>query len=89
MTKLTGCSIIEARDAFASRIKEITETENIPITEAAGRVSASAADSGINIPAFDRSAMDGYAVKAEETVQLALDLDKIHIFDKDTEKAIR
>ena len=30
-----------------------------------------------------------YAVKAEETVQLALDLDKIHIFDKDTEKAIR
>ena len=66
MTKLTGCSIKEARDAFASRIKEIKETEEIHITEAAGRVSASAADSGINIPAFDRSAMDGYAVKAED-----------------------
>ena len=30
-----------------------------------------------------------YAIKADETARLALDLDKIHIFDKDTEKAIR
>ena len=73
MTKLTGCSIKEARDAFACRIKEIKETEEIHITEAAGRVSASAADSGINIPAFDRSAMDGYAVKAEDIKGAAMD----------------
>lgn len=41
--------------------------EPVPILEAAGRVLALDAVSMVNVPAFARSAMDGYAVIAEET----------------------
>jgi len=41
--------------------------EPVPILETAGRVLAQAAVSMVDVPAFRRSAMDGYAVIAEET----------------------
>ena len=40
---------------------------NVPIGDAHGRVLAEDVVSTLNVPAFDRSAMDGYAVRAEET----------------------
>ncbi|MCA9056666.1 MAG: molybdopterin molybdotransferase MoeA, partial [Planctomycetaceae bacterium] len=42
--------------------------EFIPLENAAGRILAEAVLAPIDVPAFDRSAMDGYAVHAEETV---------------------
>ena len=42
--------------------------EAVGLAEAHGRVLASAITSPINVPAFDRSAMDGFAVKSAETV---------------------
>lgn len=42
-------------------------TEDIPLTDAAGRVLAQDIVSTVNVPAFARSMMDGYAVHAEET----------------------
>jgi molybdopterin molybdotransferase len=41
--------------------------EAVTILEAGGRVLARDATAMVNVPAFDRSAMDGYAVIAEET----------------------
>jgi molybdopterin molybdotransferase len=41
--------------------------EPVPITEAAGRVLARDAVAAVDVPAFARSAMDGYAVRAEDT----------------------
>ena len=41
--------------------------ERVPLAEAAGRVVASAAVSAVDLPPFDRSAMDGYAVRAADT----------------------
>jgi molybdopterin molybdotransferase len=41
--------------------------ERVPIAEAAGRVAAAPARSAVDLPPFDRSAMDGYAVRAADT----------------------
>ena len=43
-------------------------SEFVSLTDAHGRVLASTITSPINVPAFDRSAMDGFALKSAETV---------------------
>jgi molybdopterin molybdotransferase len=45
----------------------ITRTERIATREAGGRVLAAAAVAAVDVPPFDRAAMDGYAVMAEDT----------------------
>jgi molybdopterin molybdotransferase len=42
-------------------------SEDVPLRDAAGRVLASAVVSDIDVPGFDRSTMDGYAVVADST----------------------
>lgn len=41
--------------------------ESVPVTAAAGRVLAEDVVSGVAVPAFDRAAMDGYALRGGET----------------------
>jgi molybdopterin molybdotransferase len=41
--------------------------ERVSLDEAAGRVAASPAVSAVDLPPFDRSAMDGYAVRSADT----------------------
>jgi molybdopterin molybdotransferase len=41
--------------------------ERVPLAGAAGRVVAEPAASAVDLPPFDRSAMDGYAVRAADT----------------------
>jgi molybdopterin molybdotransferase len=41
--------------------------ETVPVAETAGRALAEAARSAIDLPPFDSSAMDGYAVRAADT----------------------
>jgi molybdopterin molybdotransferase len=41
--------------------------ERVPLADAAERVAAEAALSAVDLPPFDRSAMDGYAVRAADT----------------------
>jgi molybdenum cofactor synthesis domain-containing protein len=43
------------------------ETEAVKLVEACGRVLAGDITSGVSVPPFDRAAMDGYAVVAEDT----------------------
>ncbi|MBW2623363.1 MAG: molybdopterin molybdenumtransferase MoeA, partial [Deltaproteobacteria bacterium] len=43
------------------------DAEDVPLTGANGRVLAEPAASGEDIPQFDRSTMDGYAVRAKDT----------------------
>ena len=43
------------------------EAEEVPLLGASGRVLAGDVFSPLNVPPFDRAAMDGYAVKAEDT----------------------
>jgi molybdopterin molybdotransferase len=44
-----------------------SRTERVRLEDAAGRVLASAAAASNDVPPFDRAAMDGYAVRAEDT----------------------
>jgi molybdopterin molybdotransferase len=57
----------EARTLLLDAARPIERTERIPITEAHGRVIAVAPVSTVDVPPFDRAAMDGYAVIAEDT----------------------
>jgi len=50
-----------------NNIVQIKRVERIPIGEASERVLAEDAVAAFNVPPFDRSAMDGYAVRAEDT----------------------
>lgn len=43
------------------------EAEKLPLAECAGRTLAGDIRATVSVPAFDRSAMDGYALRSEET----------------------
>ncbi len=60
-------SVIEARDSILNRIRPIG-VERVDIVSAQGRVLAEDVHATRNQPPWDNSAMDGYAVRAEDTV---------------------
>lgn len=45
----------------------IDRTERLPLLETAGRVVSAPLVAAMDVPPFDRAAMDGYAVRAEDT----------------------
>jgi molybdenum cofactor synthesis domain-containing protein len=57
----------EAMEAILRTCIPIERSEKIPIDEASGRVLASDVKADRFVPPFERSAMDGYAVIAEDT----------------------
>jgi molybdopterin molybdotransferase len=59
-------SIEEALAAILEPVAPL-EAERAPLAEAAGRVAASDAAAVVDLPPFDRSAMDGYAVRSADT----------------------
>jgi molybdopterin molybdotransferase len=64
--KLTN--IDEALSTLLKKLKpERLESEQIPIHTASGRVTAEGFQAKNDLPPFDRSAVDGYAVKAQDT----------------------
>ena len=46
---------------------DVLETEEVPILDSLGQVLAADVRSNINVPPLDNSAMDGFAVRAEDT----------------------
>ena len=58
-------SLNQARDIVAAQLENIKwPIECIPVRQAAGRILAEDQLSPLNIPLFDKSAMDGYAIPA-------------------------
>ena len=57
----------EARRIILENVRPVERTEKVPLEEAHGRVLAEDIIAEISIPPFDRAAMDGYAVRAEDT----------------------
>lgn len=55
----------QAREQLLGCAVGLTATETLPILQAQGRVLAGAVVSPINVPGFDNSAMDGYALNIE------------------------
>jgi molybdopterin molybdotransferase len=61
MTRVDALRLIEENS------RKITRVEDVKIEDAAGRVLAKDIIAEFNVPPFDRSSMDGYAVKAKNT----------------------
>ena len=59
--------VSDARTALRDATTHTTATETVPLAAADGRVLAESIDSPRNVPDFPRAAMDGYAVRAEDT----------------------
>jgi molybdopterin molybdotransferase len=57
----------EARALLLAHVRPLAEREIVPTAEALGRVTAAPAIAPHPLPAFRRSAMDGYAVRAADT----------------------
>ena len=57
----------EARALLLAHVRPLTERESVPTAGALGRVTAAPAVAPHPLPAFRRSAMDGYAVRAADT----------------------
>ncbi len=57
----------EALKLLLDDLTEIEETEKVPLDSALGRVLAEDIVSPIDSPPFNRSAVDGYALRAEDT----------------------
>jgi molybdenum cofactor synthesis domain-containing protein len=56
-----------ARQLILDAAAPIDRVEGVPLHEADGRVVAAGIVSAADVPPFDRAAMDGYAVRAEDT----------------------
>lgn len=57
-----------ALEQMLSRIVPVTESQTIPLLQAAGRITASPVASPLDVPGFDNSAMDGYAVRMADII---------------------
>ncbi|AGB16789.1 molybdenum cofactor synthesis domain protein [Halovivax ruber XH-70] len=55
-----------AREAIRDLARS-TGTEHVPLDEASGRVLAERIEAGLDVPGFDRAALDGYALRAADT----------------------
>ena len=67
---LTNASWTEARDLLLQHVSPV-ETELTPLAACAGRVLAFDLTAGSDVPPFDRSAYDGYALRSADTAQAA------------------
>ena len=56
----------DARRRVLDAVTPITRTETVDVLDARERVVAAAVTSAVDVPPFDRAAMDGYAVRAAD-----------------------
>ncbi len=77
---------LEEAVEVVEELKTERRTETVSIREADGRVLSEAVDSPIDVPGFDRSVMDGYAVRAEDTYGATED-DPVELEDTGTVRA--
>lgn len=61
-------SRLEATRIIDANVNHISRMEDVPLEEAAGRVLAANVTAEFNVPPFRRASMDGYAVKAKDTM---------------------
>ena len=67
-------SLDDALQALLANIQPLSKTETVATLEADGRVLAQDLVSALQVPAFDNSSMDGYAVRSADLQQLGAEL---------------
>mgnify|MGYP003353896734 CR=1 FL=1 len=55
-------TVAQARERMAHALQPVSGTQRLTLNQALGRVLAADLISPINVPAYDNSAMDGYAL---------------------------
>ena len=60
-------SVEAARARLLAVLDAVDGIEEVPLEAADGRVTATALTASVDVPAYDRAAMDGWAVQAEDT----------------------
>ncbi len=70
-------SLNEALCIIKNNVSKINSTEKISIKNANGRITAKQINSNINVPPFDRSPLDGYALIAEGIAKVPVQLEVI------------
>ena len=60
-------SLEDARARIDAAVRPIERFQRVPLAEAAGRVLAESLVASADVPPFARAAMDGYAVRAEDS----------------------
>ncbi len=58
----------EAKDLFLKAFSPISETESLPIEACDGRIIAESITANVDVPHYRRAAMDGFAVRAGDTL---------------------
>jgi molybdopterin molybdotransferase len=58
----------EARELFLKAFAPLSDTETLPIEDCDGRVVSENMTAGIDVPHYRRAAMDGFAVRAGDTL---------------------
>ncbi len=58
---------VEKAHEIIRRLKLVRRTEKIALQRALGRTLAENVTSRVDVPSFDRAAMDGFALTARET----------------------
>ncbi|MDG5777629.1 gephyrin-like molybdotransferase Glp [Haloarculaceae archaeon H-GB2-1] len=59
--------VADARDQLREAATPVERTDQVPLSSAAGRVLAATVVADRNVPHYERAAMDGFAVRAEDT----------------------
>ncbi len=59
-------SLAEMERLIAERITPVQQTERVPLRSARGRVTAAELKAPVDLPPFDNSAVDGYAIRHED-----------------------
>ena len=67
-------TVEQAIDRILSSVTAVTETESVEILDGLNRVLAEDISSTINVPGYDNSAMDGYAVRSTDCQQQGVEL---------------
>ncbi len=66
MSRLDAVSLIEENTRRTAKVEEV------PLGEASGRVLAADVVAELNVPSFNRSSMDGYAVRSADTATVPI-----------------
>jgi molybdopterin molybdotransferase len=67
-------SLDDALKTLLAHIKPLTTLESVATLDADGRILAQDLVSGLQVPAFDNSSMDGYAVRSADVSQAGVEL---------------
>ena len=64
---MEGVTLEQATEILTANTAEILDVESVPLLEALGRVTAEDFFATLNNPPFDRSPLDGYALRSADT----------------------